>query len=151
LKYKALGDVLISLTFGPLLVGFAFLAQTGGLDARPLVASLPLAMHIEAILHANNARDVKDDLARGVKTLASILGEKMSSHFYKILVGLPFVGLAARAYSESSLTALLPILSSPLAFKLIRAYQQGNMADLPKDTAKFQFAFGLLLVGSLLL
>ena len=69
LKYRALGDVLISLTFGPLLVGFAYLVQAGvAPGAAPLVASLALAAPIEAILHANNARDVDEDRANGVKT-----------------------------------------------------------------------------------
>ena len=51
LKYKALGDILISTTFGPLLVAFAYLTQAGTLGWRPLLAAMPMTMHIEAILH----------------------------------------------------------------------------------------------------
>ena len=65
LKYKALGDVLISGTFGPLLVSFAYLVQAGRSGWGALLASLPLTAHIEAILHANNARDVEEDRANG--------------------------------------------------------------------------------------
>ena len=62
LKYKALGDLLITATFGPLLVGFAYLAQCSGFPgARVLVPALALAAPIEAILHANNARDTEEE------------------------------------------------------------------------------------------
>ena len=54
-----------------------------------MLAALPVTMHIEAILHANNARDVAEDLAAGVRTIAARLGEKHSFTFYKLLLLAP--------------------------------------------------------------
>ena len=57
LKYIALGDLVIFLTFGPVTVLFAYIAQGGPLSIFPLWYALPLALNTESILHANNSRD----------------------------------------------------------------------------------------------
>jgi len=150
LKYKALGDILISATFGPLLVAFAYATQTGSLGWRALLGSLPITLHIEAILHANNARDVDEDLASGVRTLAARLGSKNSFHFYAALLGLPYLAPVYAAVNHKML-ALLPLVTLPKARHLFSSFRDGHMVDLPKKTAKFQFAFCALLVVSVLL
>lgn len=150
LKYKALGDVLISLTFGPLLVGFSYLVQVGRLSWAPMLASLPLAAHLEAILHANNARDIDEDRANGVKTLASFLGLRRSLGLYAALVSGPFAYALVRSWQCSALSAL-PLLSVPAAVSLVRDFAEGRLARLPMRTAKFQFLFGTLMSLSVLL
>jgi len=150
LKYKALGDLLISGTFGPLLVCFSFLVQVGKLGWAPLLASLPLTAHIEAILHANNARDAEEDAAHGIITFSSILGERNSVAFYAFLVGAPFVAAAVDASRRSAL-ALLPMLALPAAIRLVHDFARGKLQRMPMRTAKFQFVFGMLFVGATLL
>jgi len=150
LKYKALGDLLISSTFGPLLVGFSFLTQSGSLRWRPLLASLPITLHIEAILHANNARDVEEDAAQGIKTLAAFLGPQRSKALYAALIALPF-GASLYAALRHSLMGALPLLAIPKARQLIQDYGAGALAKLPMKTAKFQFLFGMLFVASVLI
>ncbi|XP_061538569.1 ubiA prenyltransferase domain-containing protein 1 isoform X2 [Phycodurus eques] len=61
LKYVALGDVVILITFGPLAVMFAHAVQVGYLSVLPLVYAVPLALNTEAILHSNNTRDMDSD------------------------------------------------------------------------------------------
>ena len=51
LKYIALGDVLIILTFGPLTSLFAYVVMTGKVSMWVVVFALPLAVNTEAILH----------------------------------------------------------------------------------------------------
>ena len=150
LKYKALGDLLISSTFGPLLVGFSFLTQSGSLRWRPLLASLPITLHIEAILHANNARDVEEDAAQGIKTLAAFLGPQRSKALYAALIALPF-GASLYAALRHSLMGALQLLAIPKARQLIQDYGAGALAKLPMKTAKFQFLFGMLFVASVLI
>lgn len=150
LKYKALGDILISTTFGPLLVAFAFATQAGTLGWRALLGALPITLHVEAILHANNARDVEEDLASGVKTVAARLGEARSGQFYAFLLLAPYVAPMYGAVRHSIL-ALLPLVTLPTARRLVADFQAARMVDLPKRTAKFQFAFAALFVVSVLL
>ena len=149
LKYKALGDILISATFGPLLVAFAYATQAGALDGRALLASLPITLHVEAILHANNARDVDEDRASGIETLAARLGPARASHFYSAMLALPFLAPAYAAVRFSPL-ALFPFLMLPKARKLAADFRAGRMVDLPKRTAKFGFGFAVLFVVGML-
>ncbi len=65
LKYVALGDVVILITFGPLAVMFAHAVQVGYLSVLPLVYAVPLALNTEAILHSNNTRDMDSDKQAG--------------------------------------------------------------------------------------
>lgn len=51
LKYMALGDILIFLTFGALTTVFAYLIQTGEISFGIIAYALPLALNTEAILH----------------------------------------------------------------------------------------------------
>jgi len=150
LKYKALGDVLISSTFGPLLVSFAFLVQAGSTGWGPVLASLPITSHIEAILHANNARDIEEDLSNGVKTVAAAIGERASFGLYALLLFAPYAAVAGQAWQRSFFAAL-PMLSLPIGAKLVQRFRRKEMFDLPKRTAKFQFMFGMLLVLGVLL
>ena len=150
LKYKALGDILISATFGPLLVAFAYATQAGSVGWQAMLGALPITLHIEAILHANNARDVEEDLASGVKTLAARLGPDRSYKFYAALLGLPYLAPLYLGLRHSSL-ALLPLITLPAARKLSSSFRDGKMVDLPKRTAKFQFGFCALFVLSVLL
>jgi hypothetical protein len=58
-KYRALGDLGIFISFGPLLVLGSYFVQTEKLDLLPLLFSLPLGLLIVAIVHANNYRDAQ--------------------------------------------------------------------------------------------
>ena len=71
LKYMALGDITIFLCFGPLLMHFTSLFLTGGINRNLYLYSVPIGLYTEAILHANNARDMKADKKREQPLLPS--------------------------------------------------------------------------------
>ncbi len=78
LKYKALGDIMVFLSFGVGMTLGAYVVQTGQFDWRPVVLSTPIGLLIIAILHSNNIRDMKFDGAFGVKTIPILIGQKLS-------------------------------------------------------------------------
>ena len=81
---------------------------------------------------------------------AARLGERRSRQFYNGLLGLPYLAPLYIGLRHSSV-ALLPLLTLPSARKLAASFRDGKMVDLPKRTAKFQFAFCSLFVLSILL
>ncbi|KAJ1625783.1 UbiA prenyltransferase family-domain-containing protein [Pavlovales sp. CCMP2436] len=147
-KYVALGDVLIVLTFGPVLVLFAFAVQSGHVSLRPLLLALPPTVHVEAVLHGNNLRDMKEDARSGVRTLALLLGRKGSELLYAALVLLPFAMVLAQAATVAP-TRAAALVTLPLAAKLLATVHKGVLVDLPRKTAGLQFAFGMTYVASL--
>ena len=124
--------------------------QAGQLAARPLVASLPLAALIEGILHANNARDVLEDRANGVRTLSSALGAAGSAWFFTALLAAPYASALAHAWRASA-AATLPLISARGAASLVADFHRGHLAAMPMRAAKLQMRYGLLLVLGVLL
>lgn len=160
-KYLALGDLVIIITFGPVTVLFAYIAQIGSfiendqnnmfeLVYKPLLYAIPLALNTEAILHSNNARDLNDDKKSGIRTLAIYLGFTKSYILYVVLLFVPyliFVGMAMRI----SLIYLLPFVTIKLAFDLEKEFRNYKLKDLPVKTAQLNLIFGLLYVLACLL
>ncbi|XP_077998077.1 ubiA prenyltransferase domain-containing protein 1-like [Glandiceps talaboti] len=145
LKYLALGDLVIIITFGPLAVMFTFLAQTGTLVLSPLLYALPLALNTEAILHSNNTRDMDGDRSAGVVTIAILLGKMGSYSFYVLLLFIPYIMFCVLGINFS-VGFLLPLLTLPIAFDLEKQFRQGLLARIPQRTAKLNLLLGIFYV-----
>lgn len=143
LKYIALGDVIIIITFGPVCMLFAFIAQTGQLSLLPLWYAIPLALNTEAILHANNARDVTTDKRAGIVTVAILLGPTGSYVLFVFLLFIPYLMFTVVGM-QCTPWLFLPLLSLPGAFHLERQYRCKELRRLPSKLAKLNLAFGLL-------
>ena len=143
LKYIALGDLLIFLTFGPLTVMFAFLSQTGKLSMMPILYALPLALHTEAILHCNNTRDMDSDQKAGIVTMAILLGHTGSYFLFALLIFLPFFIFVLMGL-HCSLWMLLPVLCIFEAFSVEQEFRTHNLKKLPQKVAKMNLVLGLL-------
>ena len=145
LKYIALGDITIYLCFGPLLMQGSSIMLIGSVDPSLHLYSIPVGLLTEAMLHANNTRDIKSDSAAGAVTLATILGEHYSYLFYLFLLAGSYLAAAVISvfYHWGCITSFLTL---PLALRVIKNFQSGNMAETADDTAKFHFPFGLLMV-----
>ncbi|XP_066297069.1 ubiA prenyltransferase domain-containing protein 1-like [Branchiostoma lanceolatum] len=150
LKYVALGDVVILITFGPLAVLFAYSVHVGKLTLSPLLYAIPLALNTEAILHSNNARDMETDKKAKVVTLAILLGQTGSYALYALLLFTPYILFAILATNFSK-WLFLPLITLPLAFSLERDFREHRMTKIPQKTAKLNLPLGLLyLLGCLM-
>ena len=86
LKAHSLGDAAVFLDFGILGALGAWTVQTGKFSWLPVVWTVPMAMLVSGILHANNWRDIDTDSERRVKTCAGILGDRGSLRYYAFLL-----------------------------------------------------------------
>ncbi len=73
LKYLGLGDLAIFAAFGPVLMAGASVGMIGWVPHSVMWLSIPTGMATTAILHANNARDIKVDTDAGARTCATVL------------------------------------------------------------------------------
>lgn len=122
LKYRRLGDVAIFLSFGPLLVSGAYFVQTGRLSVPALCFSLPVGLLTEAVLHANNARDIAIDRKAGAKTLANTIGFAASEKLFHLLYAVSFAALPVYALWMRSVWFLLPALTLPQLPALLKQF-----------------------------
>ena len=145
LKYIAMGDVLIFLTFGPLTVLFAYIAQGGSLSWLPLLYAMPLALNTEAILHSNNTRDMDSDKKAGIVTLAIILGRTGSYCFFVCLLLLPYAafGLLTLHYTK---WFALPLTTIFIALGREKDFRSGRLRKMPARIAYLNVLLGLLYI-----
>ena len=151
-KYIALGDLMVFVLMGPLLVIGAYFALTGDLHINVLYVSIPVGCLVAAILSSNNLRDIANDSHANIKTLANVMGPTASAIEYYLLVGAAYVVVVIMVVaSVASPWCLLALLSLPLAIKNVMAIRRAgaretsDLADIDVRTAKLHFLFGVLL------
>ena len=149
LKRYALGDLLVMVAFGVGLTLGAYALQTGDVTRSQFwavaVLSLPGALLIDAILHANNLRDRETDRAAHVSTMATLLPGGAGRALLAVLLFAPplFVVIGA-GLGRLPYWSLLALIALPL---LLRAFRE---RDVPL-TAMAHLAFGLPYALSFLL
>ncbi|XP_050414659.1 ubiA prenyltransferase domain-containing protein 1 [Patella vulgata] len=145
LKYIALGDLLIFLTFGPVTIMFSFLCQTGRLSLICILYAIPLALNTEAILHSNNTRDMDCDSKAGIVTLAILLGHTGSYLLFTLLIFTPYIIFILMALHYTK-WMFIPASSMFLAFRYEKDFRRGDLKNLPRELAKLNLLMGLLYV-----
>ena len=151
LKYNALGDLDIVLTFAFLpTLGVSYVV-TGAIDWNVLYVALPIGLITDAILHSNNTRDMQSDKQAGIVTLAMRMGKKSAAWLYAFEVTYPAIWVGALVvggiFSWPTLLVLLTIpMSSKCAKTMIEGYNDTNtIAALDMRTAQLQTAFSVAL------
>ena len=152
LKYNALGDLDILMTFAFLpTLGTAYVT-TGAIDWSVLWIALPVGLITDGILHSNNTRDMIPDKRAEIKTMAMGLGKKASARLYSFEVIFPFVWIAV--CSIMGLMAIYTVfvfLTLPVALgcsrTMIKAVNSDSdiIADLDVRTANLQLMFSVIL------
>ncbi|MBU1186638.1 MAG: prenyltransferase [Acidobacteria bacterium] len=164
LKYHALGDLAVFLNFGILGSLGAWVVQTKTFSWIPIIWTIPMAMLVAGILHANNWRDSLSDKEKKVRTIANLIGDKLSLAYYgKLIFGSIFFILLLIAVPrlihtpilEMPLTFLLCLLAVPNALKLWGRAKRRHNPRLPMDfvildgaTANHNLIFGLLCIAA---
>jgi len=131
---RGLGEIFIGLNFGILTVIGAYFVQTRTASWESLVASLPLAMLIAAIVFINEFQDMNADARVGKRTLVVRMGLPRAARAYGFIMLAPFVPvIAGAAAGLLPKTALLALGALPFALRAI-AVARKNYAS-PKELA----------------
>lgn len=158
LKFNALGDIDILLTFALLpTIGTSY-ATTGAIDWSVIAITLPIGLITDGILHSNNIRDIKTDKRANIKTMAMVLGIKTAAKLYLFEITFPFI-----LVSICSIIGTLPLhtnivlIALPTAISCAKTITNttGNnnqpIADIDARTAQLQLQFSALLSIALIL
>ena len=160
LKSHSLGDLAVFLNFGLLGSLGAWVVQTKSFSWVPVIWTVPMALLVSAILHANNWRDSISDRERKVTTVAAVLGDQRSLYYYGFLILAPFLIdftlILVRVFAGKSpigmpTTFLLVGLALPRALALWERARRRSAPRRPMDflildgaTANYNLVFGLL-------
>ncbi len=151
MKANVLGDLDILLCFALLpSIGTCYVA-TGNYHTEMLLFCLPFGLHIVAILHANNTRDIADDRNAGLRTICGKVGERASQWIYLCEIALPYLLVVLFClFAGLSWWILISFLSLPVGIGNVKQMMRnlgkgkGGIPRLDQSTAQFQFLFGIL-------
>ena len=156
----ALGELVAFFIYGPLITLGAYLVQAGGHTTNSsffsvLLYSIPLGLLATAFIYVNNMRDIESDLQAEKRTLAGILGFRLSRALYLLLLlgayaiitalglphGAPHLVLITWWTLPTLLVAITGVFRTELPFSLHIAMQ---------ETLKLSTYFALLLIIALI-
>ena len=118
---KGLGELLIGLNFGPLMVVGSALVQTQEVLPEALLAGIPIGLLVAAIVYMNEFPDHDGDKATGKDTLIVVFGQKKARMGYVLLVAGAFISIAILALI--GIFPMLSLIALPAAYFGIKAIQ----------------------------
>lgn len=153
LKYIALGEVVIFISFSQLIALGVVYVMTSQIIWSSLLIAAPVGLLVVGILHANNTRDLVLDKAAGIQTQAIKLGVEGSKILYQSLLLAPYilVAIIVMAGLLHSLSFLV-LLSFPIALnnikkiKKVRLDTLHEISTLDVETSKLVGIFSVLLI-----
>lgn len=128
---KGMGELLIGLNFGPLMVAGSALVQTGQLLPEAFLAGIPIGFLIAAVVYMNEFPDYDSDKATGKNTLIVALGPERARAGYVALITSAFVSIIILAFNGIfpmlSLISLLAIYFGFTATKTLYKYYNDRL------------------------
>ena len=156
-KYIGLGDILVFVLMGPLMVIGSYFVLTGTYNHNVLLVSLPIGCLVAAILSGNNLRDILHDRQAEITTFAGLVGHRWAKLEYAVLDASAYgITTTLAGLRILPIWSLMTLLSIPLAYKCVQQALRNEpdkpeqIATLDIQTAHLHLAFGVLLIISLL-
>ena len=128
---KGMGELLIGLNFGPLMVAGSALVQTGQLLPQAFLAGIPIGFLIAAVVYMNEFPDYDSDKATGKNTLIVVFGPEKARAGYVALVASAFASIVILAFNGTvpmlSLIALLAVYFGFTATRTLYKYYNNRL------------------------
>ncbi|MGH2592473.1 MAG: 1,4-dihydroxy-2-naphthoate octaprenyltransferase, partial [Anaerolineae bacterium] len=151
LAHRGLGELMVGLGFGPIIVVGTYFVQTGRWSAEAFYASLPVALLITAVLYINEFPDKPWDAKVGKWTLIVRLSSSAAINGYLAIVLAAYavivVGVIARVMPVATLLGLLTLPMAFRAFNTLRRHYAYPYRLIPANATTI---FLHLLTGLLL-
>jgi 1,4-dihydroxy-2-naphthoate octaprenyltransferase len=152
LQSRGLGELLVGVNFGVLIVIGAFYVQTQTITLSSMIAALPLAFMVAAILFINEYPDYIADKKTGKKNLVVRIGTAQARPIYWLLIASSFfsilLGVLSGQLPVLSLLSLLTIPYGIQATKIFYRYYEKPTALIPaiKITILLHALISLILI-----
>jgi 1,4-dihydroxy-2-naphthoate polyprenyltransferase len=156
LAYHGLGELAAGIFMGPMIVLGAYYAMypqmTLGMVAYLTLVSIPVALLVAAILHANNIRDLDADRLVGKRTLAVRFGRRIAGQEYLVLVlGAYIVQAGLVLLGQIPAPTLLTYITLPMAYQLSILFTNSNDTQVlhaaQGQTARVHGIYGILMAS----
>jgi 1,4-dihydroxy-2-naphthoate octaprenyltransferase len=146
---KGLGELLIGLNFGPLMVVGSALVQTGQILPEALLAGIPIGFLVAAFVYVNEFPDHDGDKATGKDTLIVVFGPEKARLGYVLLVAGAFTSIILMALNGT--LPMLSLIALPAAYFGVKAiktlykyYNDRLLLPANAGTINMHFVAGIL-------
>lgn len=155
--HRGVGEVFIGLNFGILMTLGSYYVQVQRLDWAPVIAAIPIALLIMAVLYINGFQDYNADKSVGKRNWVVRLGRERAAMGYVVFIGAIYLsialGILTKALPAWALASFVTMLVAVKAIRIVRA-NYNNVQDLaPANAATIQLHLfiGLILAASCLI
>jgi 1,4-dihydroxy-2-naphthoate polyprenyltransferase len=151
-----LGQPLVFIFMGLLMVMATYYVQTTTVTSHALLAALPVACLVTAILVVNDLRDIEEDRQTGKITPASRWGVGFGQGTFLLLVSGAYISMLLWVLARPALLPiLLVLLALPQAYSTTRLIWAGetraSMNQALRSSAQLHLQFGLFLALGLVI
>lgn len=150
-KHRGWGTAGVILLMGLAAPAAAFQGQTGWIDIPTILACVPMAALVTAIMLANEIRDREIDQALGSITSVVLLGPTKGKHLY---MGCLLIAYGAVIFNVTKgflpSACLLVLCSLPHLRRLYKHLALDKLTNLDKATAQFYGSFCILYLLTLI-
>ena len=152
---RGLGEVMVFVFMGQVMVMGAYYVQVERLTWFSFLASLPVALLVANILHANNLRDIANDRANAKVTIATVIDRPAADYLLRAFVIAAFASVVVPvALGALPAPTLLVLLALPAAWSTLQELREHDaivLNRLVRNSARLHLHFGLLLALGLAL
>jgi len=149
---RGIGEIFIGLNFGVAMTFGAYFVQTGQFSWIPIIASIPVAVLIAAVLYINEFQDAKADEAVGKNHLVVRLGKKRAVTGYMFLMLATYLAVVISVVTDKlPPITLVALLTIPIALKAIKIAHENYEDSAKLMPANASTIMNHLLTGILLI
>jgi 1,4-dihydroxy-2-naphthoate octaprenyltransferase len=132
LKHRGLGEPGVFLVWGPLMIGGTYYITTGAFAPWVIVASLPYALLVTAVLMGKHIDKLDADSAKGIRTLPVILGRERATFLtQELLVGFFVFVVLLVLTGTLGVWTLLSLLAVPKLGQVLRVLSRPPPPEPP--------------------
>jgi 1,4-dihydroxy-2-naphthoate octaprenyltransferase len=151
LASRGIGEVFIGLNFGVLMTLGAFFVQTQTISIEPILASIPVALLIAAVLYINEFPDYNSDKDAGKKHIVVRLGRSRASIGYFVIIVTTYASILLGVILQiTPIYSLISFATVPLSMKGVKSVlnyhsQIPNLVPANVSTVNVHLLTGILL------
>ena len=151
LVHRGVGEILVGLGFGPLIVVGAYFVQSGRWSAEAFYASLPVALLIAAVLYINEIPDKPWDAKAGKRTLIVRMSSATAVNGYLAIMMATYAIIVVGVVTGiMPIATALGLLTLPMAYRAFDTLRKNYAYPYRLIPANANTVFVHLLTGLLL-